>query len=58
MVLGSPERVLYVYPKGTPIRDSIDKCPKESILMWPLKWLPLISSDFPAVAYRIPRVPP
>ena len=53
-----PPRVLYLFHKGIPIRDSIDKCPKESILMWPPKWFTMISSNFPAMAYRIYRVPP
>ena len=51
MVLGSPPRVLYLFHKGIPIRDSIDKCPKESILMWPPKWFTKISSNFPIMAY-------
>ena len=51
MILGSPPRVLYLFHKGIPIRDSIDKCPKESILMWPPKWFTLISRNFPVTPY-------
>ena len=61
MILGSPPRVLYLFHKGIPIRDSIDKCPKESILMWPPKWFTLISSNFPIMAYiytPLGRCPP
>ena len=55
MVLGSPPRVLYLFHKGIPIRDSINKCPKESILMWPPKWFTMISSNFPIMAYIYTR---
>ena len=58
MVLGSPPRVLYVFHKGIPIRDSIDKCPKGSILMWPPKWFTMISSNFPVTPYIYIPVPP
>ena len=58
MILGAPRGVLIYTLWGTPIRDSIEKCPKESILMLPPKWFTKIFSIFPAIAYRIYRVPP
>jgi hypothetical protein len=47
MILGSSPRVLYVFP----IRDSIGKCPQESILMSPPKWFTKIFRNFHIAPY-------